>query len=88
MPFSFYRGVFIIAPSSLDLGSSFNSFKTVIGRRRLDKNICRLNGATKHVQKVFLTHGHVQSCPDKIADELFCNLLFMAPFDLIKFGIS
>ena len=88
MPFSFYRGVFIIAPSSLDLESSFNSFRTVTGRRRPDGNIFRLDGASKHDQKVFLTHARLQSCPDEIADELFCRLLFMACFDLVNIGIS
>jgi hypothetical protein len=85
---SFYRGVFIIAPSSLDLGSSFNSFKTVTGRRRLDGNMCHLDGATKHIQNVFLTHARLQSRLEEIADELFCQLLFMAHFDLVNIGIS
>jgi hypothetical protein len=88
VPLSFYRGLFIIVPSSLDLGSSFNSFKTVTGRRHPDGNMCRPNGATKHVQNVFLTHARLQSCPDEIADELFCRLLFMAHFDLVNIGIS
>jgi hypothetical protein len=50
--------------------------------------MCRLDMATKHVQKVFLTHGRLQSCLDEIADKLFCNILFMARFDLVNFGIS
>jgi hypothetical protein len=88
VPLSFYRGVFIIAPSSLDLGSNFNSFKTVIGRRRPDGNMCHPDRATKQVQNVFLTHARLQSRPDEISDELFCQLLFIARFDLVKIGIS
>jgi hypothetical protein len=38
----FYKGVFIIAPSFLNLGNRFNSFKIVTGRWRLD-------GATEHI---------------------------------------
>jgi hypothetical protein len=88
VPLSFYRGVFIIAPSSLDLRSSFNSFKTVTGRRRPDGNMCHLDRATKHVQNVFLTHVRLQSRSNEIADELLCQLLFMARFDLVNIGIS
>jgi hypothetical protein len=33
-----------MAPSSLDLGNSFNSFKTVTGRHRPDGNKCRPDG--------------------------------------------
>jgi hypothetical protein len=50
--------------------------------------MCGLDEATKHVQKMFLTHGRLQSRLDEIADELFCKLLFMACFDLVNFGIS
>jgi hypothetical protein len=50
--------------------------------------MCHPDGATKHVQKVFLTHGRLQSQLDEIADELFCSFLFMAHFDQVKFGIS
>jgi hypothetical protein len=50
--------------------------------------MCRPDGATKHVQNVFLTHACLQSRPDEIADELFCQLLFMARFDLVNIGIS
>jgi hypothetical protein len=50
--------------------------------------MCHPDGATKYVQKVFLTHGRLQSCPDEIADEPFYNLLFMAYFDLVTIGIS
>jgi hypothetical protein len=61
-----------MVPSSLNLGSSFNLFKIVTGSRRPDGNMCRPDGATKHVQNVFLTHAHLQSHPNEIADELFC----------------
>ena len=95
MPLSFYRGIFIIAPSSLDLGSSFNSFKTVTGRQcldgnmfHLDGNMFRPDGASKHDQKVFLTHVRLQSRPDEIANELFCLLLFIARFNLVNIRIS
>jgi hypothetical protein len=50
--------------------------------------MCHLDGETKHIQKVVLTHGHLQSHSDEIADELFCKLLFMARFDLVNIGIS
>jgi hypothetical protein len=50
--------------------------------------MCHPDGATKHVQKVFLTHARLQSRPDEIADELFCRLFFMARFDLVNIGIS
>jgi hypothetical protein len=85
---SFYKSVFIIAPSSLDLGNSFNSFKTITSKWRSDRNMCRLDMATKYVQNVFLTHGCLQSRLDEIADEPFCGLLFMVRFDLINIAIS
>ena len=88
MPLSFYTGVFIITPSSLDLGSNFNSFKTVTGRRHPDGNMCRPDGATKHVQNVFLTHDRLQSRPNEIADEPFCSLIFMVHFHQVNIGIS
>jgi hypothetical protein len=50
--------------------------------------MCRPDGAIKRVQKVFLTHARLQSHPDEIADELFCQLLFMVRFDLVNIGIS
>jgi hypothetical protein len=85
---SFYRGIFIIAPSSIDLGRSFNSFKIITGRCNPDGNMCHPDGAIEDVQKVFLTHGCLQYCSDEIVDELFCRLLFMAHFDLVNIGIS
>jgi hypothetical protein len=36
VPLNFYRGLFIIASQSLDLGHSLKSFKTVIGMGCLD----------------------------------------------------
>jgi hypothetical protein len=72
----------------LDLGNNLYSFITVTGTRRPDGNMCCLDGATKHVQNVFLTHGCLQSCLDVIAHELFYSPLFIARFNLINIGIS
>jgi hypothetical protein len=51
-------------------------------------NKCHPDGATKHSQNVFLTHGRLQSHPNKIAHEPFYSLLFMARFNLINIKIS
>ena len=85
---SFYGRVFKIAPSSLDLENSLYLFKTVTGTRHPDGNMCCRDGATKHVQNIFLTHGRLQSGPDEIAHEPFCSLLFIARFNLINIRIS
>jgi hypothetical protein len=85
---SFYKGVFIIAPLSLDIGNNLYSFKTVTGTWHSDRNMCRPDGATKHAHNMFLTHGRLQSRSDEIVDEPFYSLLFMTHFDLVNIGIS